>query len=292
MKALALRGIAGSRGLLPLRHGWHDVRDWWHYRRRATFVGRDVHRGPWSARAVAAALSERGVCILPHAIDAATLDASRTAVDALLGERSSAAADVPGMSVRSIDFARWSGLAELVLDELILSAVEIYYGRPVYLAVAQAHRLEPVEPWRGDSYQWHHDMKGKYVKAMWLLTDVPRDGQRMTYAAGSHRVKRRGLRYEDSRSTEREARRSGELVECVGPAGSVVLFDTNGLHSGNRNKGPRRDVVFSVFSAGRYLTGCRFDERTLTSLTPGQRAILQRSRAASPRYEGTSEDAP
>jgi hypothetical protein len=69
-------------------------------------------------------------------------------------------------------------------------------------------------------------------------------------------------------------------VECAGPAGSVILFDSNGIHRGNRNLGPRREVVFGVYSAGRHLEGCRFDVGHLYDLADWQKAILVRSRTA------------
>jgi len=117
-----------------------------------------------------------------------------------------------------------------------------------------------------------------------LLTDVTSEGQRMSYIPGSHKLKHHFTRYEDTRLTESQARGYGEVVECVGPAGTVVLFDANGIHRGNRNRGPRRDVVFGVYSAGRYLCGCEFNAEDVSQMTAWQKSILQRSQRASRGY--------
>lgn len=190
----------------------------------------------------------------------------------------------PGMFNQLVDLAKHPLFADLVLDELVLAAVEAYYARSIYLAAAQANRLEPVPPYEGSSYQWHHDMRRKYVKAMWLLTDVAPDGQRMTYIIGSHKFKHRGTSYNDSRFSDAEARSYGPALECAAQAGSVVIFDTNGLHRGNRNLGPQRDTLFGVYSVGRHLHGCRFDLDALPHLTGWQRSVLERSRHASKGY--------
>ncbi len=76
----------------------------------------------------------------------------------------------------------------------------------------------------------------------------------------------------------------GQVVECAGPSGSIVLFDTNGIHRGNRNAGPRRDALVGVYSMGRYLSGYDFEPASLPWLSARQAAVLERSRNASPGY--------
>jgi len=174
--------------------------------------------------------------------------------------------------------------ADLILDELILAAVEAYYARPIYLVTSQIQRLDPIEPYEGRAFQWHHDSKGKYVKAMWLLTNVPITGQRMSYIVGSHTIKHSFTTYEETRFTDAQARRYGKVIECSAPAGSVIVFDTNGIHRGNRNLGLIRDIVVGTYSAGRYLHGCQFDLKSLRHLNEWQKLILKRSQTASRGY--------
>jgi hypothetical protein len=122
------------------------------------------------------------------------------------------------------------------------------------------------------------------MKAMWLLTDQPPEGQRISFVSGSHRQWWPPASYESSRCSNDEARKMGKVIECAGPAGSLVLFDTNGVHRGNRNAGPRRDALVGVYTAGRHLSGYGFSEESLSWLTPRQHAVLERSREASPGH--------
>lgn len=279
-----LSAVLHSLPLNPVRSGVRGIQDYFHYRPLLRFKAEDVVRGGVSSLAMAELLRLQGICIVENVLDRQRLLACRAELDSLLLDhegRPVGLTDVPGTYSRQIGDVQRSVFAELVLYDVILAAVEAYYSRPIYLAEVQVNRLEPVERYEGDSYQWHHDMKGKYVKAMWLLTDVPMDGQRMSYVIGSHQLKHRTMRYEESRFTDAQAHAYGEVVECGAPAGSVVVFDTNGIHRGNRNHGPRRDVVFGVYSAGRYRLGCRFDEEGLGHLTERQQGVLRRSRTPS-----------
>lgn len=287
MSGKLLADVLRSRPLRPLAKGVREIRDYFHYRPLPGFTPREVTRRGLASRVVAETLRTRGVCILEGTLDPQRLRAGQTAFDALFVDADGITigrTDIPESYSRVIDCAQHPLLAELVLDELVLAAFEAYYGRPVYVAMTQANRLDPVEPFDGDSYHWHHDTKGKYVKAMWLLTDVESDGQRMSYIAGSHTLKHRGTTYDESRFPDAEARALGEVVECVGPAGSVVLFDANGIHRGNHNRGLRRDVLFGIYSAGRYLLGCRYEPARLGHLTAWQREVLERSQAPSREY--------
>ena len=45
----------------------------------------------------------------------------------------------------------------------------------------------PIEPYQQRAFQWHHDGWGKkFLKVMLLLSDIPEDGQRMRYCAGTN----------------------------------------------------------------------------------------------------------
>ena len=139
-------------------------------------------------------------------------------------------------------------------DPLVSRIAHNYFSRQAYLATVAMYRIEPTKQFRGSSYQWHHDSKGKQVKAMLLLTEVGEEDQRMTYLKGSHKAYRFGTTYEDTRFETDEKLQSQignkeNLIECTGPAGTVIVFDTNGLHSGNRNEAKTRDVLTNVYWA-------------------------------------------
>ena len=271
-----------SHGIMrPVRAGYHWMRDTWYESPRPWFRPARVLRGGFDSAAIARQLRSDGLCILPRYLDGEHLARVQREADAVLQEL--AAGDRGKRDYNRVDLSRHPAWAQLMLDELVLAAFEEYYGRPIYLATTKLQRLEPTAPYEENAFRWHHDTKGKQLKAMWLLTDVLPDGQRMSYVTGSHRAWRPTFSYEDSRFTDAAARQLGAVVECTGPAGSVVLFDTNGIHKGNRNGGPERDVLVGVYTAGRHLHGCTFDP-SWPWLTPGQRAVLDRSRTASPGF--------
>ena len=266
----------------PVRRNLRRVRDVWYESLLPWFRPREVVRGPWSSLAVAAALNERGICLLERFLQGDRLAAYQRALDQLIMDTPRTEEDwLTRSCIRTIDLARYPAFTELALDELITAAVERYYGRPIYLACSEVDRLDPVEPYEDQAFRWHHDARGKYIKAMWLLTDVPETGQRMSYMCGSHRRRHAWTTYRDTRWTDEEARRAGTLFECAAPAGSVIVFDTNGIHRGNRNRGPRRDNLVASYSSGRYRRGCRFDPSDGQALAAWQRQLLERSRKPS-----------
>lgn len=144
-------------------------------------------------------------------------------------------------------------LSEAFIDPFLTSLVKHYFGKPIYLSENHGHRIGPIPNLEDYStHQWHHDAKRKQVKIMLLLTDVQEDGQRMDYLAGTHKIWHgRVWTDKDSQYTSEAMMKYGEPVHCAGPAGTVVIFDTNGLHRANRNLEARRDVWFFVYSAGK-----------------------------------------
>jgi ectoine hydroxylase-related dioxygenase (phytanoyl-CoA dioxygenase family) len=237
---------------------------------------------------IAEALKTEGICILKNYLNPEKLRIYQDALSEIVAkcERQATTEEnrLGKYDYNGIDFARHALFADLILDELILAAIEAYYARPIYLCLTKIQRLYPVKPYEEKAFQWHHDSKGKYVKAMWVLTDVPETGQRMSYVAGSHRIKHSWTTYGETRLSDAQARQLGKVVECSAPAGSVVVFDANGIHRGNRNQGPARDTAWGVYSSGRYRQGCDFDFKSLGHLGELQKRVLQRSRTASRGY--------
>lgn len=143
--------------------------------------------------------------------------------------------------------------SRLALDAAMRNFAEYYWGKPVVLVGTGGTRIEPTETEDYGSYQWHHDGKRKQVRAIVLLTDLPDDGQRTDYVLGTHAAFRYSV--SESRIEKDKAFASGKVVPFAGPAGSVAIFDTNGLHRGNRNPGPRRDTWnFAYRAPNPYIT--------------------------------------
>lgn len=168
--------------------------------------------------------------------------------------------------------------SDLAFEPELLRLTQYYWGSPIVLNGTGGTRIEPFVSDDYGSFQWHHDGKRKQVRVIFLLTDVSANGQRTEIVAGSnHRW------YDDlttSRLNPEQALAAGSIVDCAGPAGSVVIFDTNGMHRGNRNAGPRRDTWNFAYRAPNSMT-TKLAKRpplhpdTIASLTPEQRIIAR-----------------
>ncbi|GEM_PF-1025092 len=141
----------------------------------------------------------------------------------------------------------------LALDSFVLDVAQLYFGRPVAIQNADCRRLYSMPPRDFGFFNWHHDARGRKLNVMFLLTDTTATDQRLTYVTGSHRMvhslKRCLCNSYSSEEIDRKRAKHSEwkVVECAGPAGTLVLFDGNGLHRGNRNLGAVRDTLMTRF---------------------------------------------
>lgn len=143
---------------------------------------------------------------------------------------------------------------EIIINERIISIISEYLGKKISLQQAAIGRIYPREPENYSSYQWHRDTLGKRINVMILISDVKEDQQRMSYLKKSHKkylTKEECKNY--SRISDKDADRMKlERFECSGLAGTVFIFDANGIHRGNRNLTIPRDVIIFSYGAGRY----------------------------------------
>lgn len=145
-------------------------------------------------------------------------------------------------------------LSSAAVDPYLNDLVAYYWGKPIYLAEVSGRRLEPCEPYEYGAFQWHHDCKRKQIKVFIFLNEVPEDGQVMHYIPKTHKIVHWDLNYDKSRYShgkiESWFKKYSPPLNCSCPAGTVAIFDTNGLHRGNRNFGPRRDSWTFNFNGG------------------------------------------
>jgi hypothetical protein len=137
-------------------------------------------------------------------------------------------------------------IADIAQDSLLICLASDALGHVVRIANWRAYRLEPTRPQLYRAWDWHTDQKRGELKAMILLTDVTSSDQAMHYIKGSHRHWWRLSTQKDSKFTFDEAVSLGTLetiTECIGPAGTLILFNTNGIHRGTRTQGASRDIV-------------------------------------------------
>ena len=168
----------------------------------------------------------------------------------------------------------------LSTDSLILGVVARYLRRPFYLQQSVASRYLPMEPKDFGSFQWHHDAWGRKVNVMFLFTDVANQDQHMSYMEGSHRHIHNRDRCWNSRFKDEEVRNlfpSANRVRCTGEAGTVFIFDSNGMHRGNRSMGRHRDTLITSFNAGRYVWTFEVPTAFQESLNREQQAFLRES---------------
>ena len=136
-------------------------------------------------------------------------------------------------------------LSQAAVDTYLTNMVAYYFGKPIYLSEVSGKRLDPCDPYEFGSFQWHHDTIRKQIKVMIFLTDVPEDGQVMEFIPKTHNIVHWDCTYEVTRFNQEKIERYFENyskpLSSFCPSGTVIIFDTNGLHRGNRNRGPYRD---------------------------------------------------
>jgi hypothetical protein len=64
------------------------------------------------------------------------------------------------------------------------------------------------------------------------------------------------------------------LVEVIGPPGTITLFDSNGLHSGNRNDVERRDCLIINYASWRHFKKVRINKSDFLGLPQYKQHVL------------------
>jgi hypothetical protein len=136
-------------------------------------------------------------------------------------------------------------LLEVCLKPELVALINGYLGKRAYITQAVALRIRPHPESGFGSFQWHHDAWGKRINLMIILTEVGEDDQHMTYAKGSNRLHHAYGKFLNSRYSAEEFKKhcaGMEVLKCVAKPGDIYVFDSNGLHSGNRSTGRARDT--------------------------------------------------
>lgn len=225
-----------------------------------------------------AKLKKDGLVQFPAYFKGEFLASLKRVFDALITERSNGELG-PNCQVcediLDFDFV----LLEAALDSTLLEIIARYYRKKFATGRADVVRILPVESVRYGSSQWHHDSRGRQIKAQILLTDVAADGQRMTFLKGTHknyyshwRGKGDGSRFELDVASQPHL--AASAVNAAGPAGTVNLFDTNGLHSGNRNNSATRETLTIYYSTARNYRPLQYRRAHLARLPEEKRRIL------------------
>lgn len=183
-------------------------------------------------------------------------------------------------------------LAPEVLDigvhPRILAIVERCLRRRIYLPDVDMRRVPPMTMDELDqragtasvgytSSHWHRDIRGRQVKVMVYLTDVGPQDSNFAYLPASHRGHHiRPAHVEESRLTEVEVAATGVTpVECYGPAGTTLIFDTNLLHRLRRKSGAAiRDSITFYYTPGQELRPLDLDAASAGRLSAEARKLF------------------
>ena len=182
-------------------------------------------------------------------LDAATATRAGDQEDVTESEEYFDAASRQYSSNEPFTFSR--ALLEVCLRPELTTLIDRYLGKTAYITQGVAYRIEPNPNTGFGSFQWHHDAWGKRINMMIILTEVGEGDQHMTYAKGSHLLRHGYDKYANSRFsqeefTERCSRM--EILNCYASPGDIYIFDSNGIHSGNRTNGRTRDTFIIEYS--------------------------------------------
>jgi hypothetical protein len=184
--------------------------------------------------AVAQELEEKGIVVLPAFVQGEQLSGMQRAFSARL--RRLRWNNVDGFEkteryrhmvqdVLTLD----QGFVDVALHPLVKGAIAAYIGTPFELCEAKGWLTLPTNDfhgWHGDA--WYDKTKVSYipreVKLAVYLTDVKSGA--FTYIAGSHRQQVPRMVQDHELTAADHSKR----VDCLGVAGTAILFDTSGIH--------------------------------------------------------------
>ncbi len=167
---------------------------------------------------------------------------------------------------------------DAAVDDTILEIVGGYYRRRFGIGRASVSRLMPTPPIRHSSYSWHHDARGRQLHMMLLLSDVTSNGQRMVYLKGSQNryySHYRGIvKTQFDKDLGAENISPDRIVEVIGKAGTLAIFDANGLHSGNRNDKEMRDTLTFCYVSKKHFKPMRCRTSDVNALPSHKRELV------------------
>jgi hypothetical protein len=188
----------------------------------------------------------------------------------------------------------------IATDRFLCGIVERYLRRRIILADVDLRRVPPMDMAEVDvlagtqavgytSSHWHRDVRGRQVKIMIYLTDVTETDSNFAFLPGTHVGHHiRPRRFETSRFSNTWVEQCGITpVECYGPAGTTMVFDTNFIHRLRRKPTATvRDSVTFYYTVGQESRPLDVEPERAAHLSGATRALLGGYRpAASPQAE-------
>lgn len=223
-------------------------------------------------------LNDVGIVRLPNLFSAPQLKKMQLEFDALM------CAKVPdnhdhiqyGGAANEEYLVAAPGLSEAISRPIFWALGAHCWGRDPRFSFCRGYRIEPTPPKQYRAFQPHDDGHDKELKVMLLLTDVERDGQCMLYWPKTHKIDRQIKSSGDTLIHRDVLATLGKPLSCCGPAGSAFIFNTKGIHSGQRNMSMRRDtVVFNITGGKRLYPVPRLAPEVAAEFDGYRRSILR-----------------
>ena len=98
------------------------------------------------------------------------------------------------------------------------------------------------------SWQPHHDSKGRRLKIYIWLNNINYNTHPLFYKKGSHRNILNWKKYEDTRFKNEK-----NFDKIYGELGSILIFDTNGIHSNFKDSIEPRSVIELTIESNGFL---------------------------------------
>ena len=148
---------------------------------------------------------------------------------------------------------------DILSDDVIKSALEIYYRRPQKLRMLPGHNVTyPISGRASNSkspltHGCHFDTPN--LPQVWvLLTGINNmHGTRTLFAKAGHRTSYVNVSDWDYHFSEKYIRDTFEVVDCVGPVGSAIIFDTNSLHRIEAVENSLRSTIEILYTPGNHI---------------------------------------
>lgn len=142
---------------------------------------------------------------------------------------------------------------DFALEPRILSIANAYLRTYAAIYAFSAWHNPPNELQAMGSFNWHRDPEGPYLlKSFLYVNDIDEESTHFSFIGRSHRgaaqrwKTRHGMPDDEM---ERYLSRD-QWVHLVGPAGTVVLADTNGFHKGMKGR-KERYMLSTVYQIAR-----------------------------------------
>ena len=188
-----------------------------------------------------ASLVETGLAVLPMRIPNATIDLLRSNI--IFHPSKTARSDALESELLAIPTIK-----SLWLDSILLQVAELYFDSTPILDFVYASRTvkffdESEATKEHDAQQWHFDKdRIKFLKVFIYLTDVEKENGPHEFLQCPHRSP---PGYDGRLTDEFVKKKYGDSLQILvlGPAGTVFIEDTHGLHRGTPVFGDPREVL-------------------------------------------------